>query len=117
MSALHERIKQAREECGIGIGDMANRLSIHRNTYRAMEAGGDISVANLAAISEITRRPVSWFIYGTDGVEQMLHDHAKDIRRIYKLLSKLPVPIRALYFKQSIDVLTFLDSYMNGRKR
>lgn len=119
MSEIHDRIREAREDSCIAAGRMAVLLGVHRNTYRALEAGeSEVTVKQLAIISEVTQRPLSWFVYGDSGVEQLQENHSRDIRRINKLLSKLPAPIRGLYYRISVDVLQFLDTFFQpGRPK
>lgn len=96
---------------------MATLLGVHRNTYSAIEQGeSELSVRQLAIISEVTERPLSWFVYGEDGVEQLQEAHSRDIRRINKLLSKIPAPFRSLYYRVSIDVLQFLDTFLQSNR-
>lgn len=107
---IAKRIKTAREEERRTIGWMAQKLRVHRNTYSAIEAGEtEITVSRLAKISELTRRPISWFVYGDDGVDKIELDYAKDFVRIKKLLSNLPAGYRTPFLKLSIHLLEFLD--------
>jgi transcriptional regulator with XRE-family HTH domain len=118
MTELHDRLREAREEAGIGSGKMATLLGVHRNTYAAIEQGeSELSVRQLAIISEVTDRPLSWFVYGEDGVEPLQEAHSRDIRRINKLLSKIPAPFRSLYYRVSIDVLQFLDTFLQSNRQ
>lgn len=97
---------------------MATLLGVHRNTYAAIEQGeSELSVRQLAIISEVTDRPLSWFVYGEDGVEPLQEAHSRDIRRINKLLSKIPAPFRSLYYRVSIDVLQFLDTFLQSNRQ
>jgi len=115
MTELHDRLQEAREAAGISREKMAVLIGVHRNTYRAIETGhSELTVRQLAIISEVTHRPLSWFVYGEDGVEQLQETHSREIRRINKLLSKLPAPFRSLYYRVSVEVLTFLDTWLQS---
>jgi transcriptional regulator with XRE-family HTH domain len=114
---IHHRIKEARVAAGKTATWMADRLGIHRNTYGDIERGDvDVSVKKLAIISELTGRPISWFVYGRNGVESIQSHHSEDIDRINKSLSRLPQSVRVLYYRISIDVLELMDTYLSGNK-
>ena len=77
---IHHRIKSAREDSGRTAAWMAKKIGVHRNTYRDIENGlVDLRVSQLKIISEITARPVSWFVYGRDGVESIQAKHEEDV--------------------------------------
>ena len=117
MSELHHRIREAREQEGMSRERMAVLIGVHSNTYRSIEAGhSELTVRQLAIISEVTHRPLSWFVYGEDGVEQLQETYSRDIKRINKLLSQLPAPFRGLYYRISIEVLSFLDVWLTGTR-
>lgn len=113
---VSRRIREAREAEGRSVQWMADKLGIHRNTFHSIEAGKiELSVPRLKLISELTKRPIGWFVYGDDAAEAIDDRHRKEIAKIRKLLVALPPQIRSLFFKIAIEQLEFLEQYIKHR--
>lgn len=113
---VSKRVREARELEGRTVQWMADKLGIHRNTYHSIESGQtEISVPRLKLISELTRRPIGWFVYGDDAAEGIEERHRKEIAKIKKLLVALPPQLRTLFFKLAIELLEFMEQYIKYR--
>ena len=113
---VSRRVREAREAEGRSVQWMADRLGIHRNTYHQIESGKtELSVPCLKLISELTKRPIGWFVYGDDAAESIDERHRKEIAKIRKLLVALPPSIRSLFFKHAVESLEFLEQYIKHR--
>jgi DNA-binding XRE family transcriptional regulator len=100
------RIKEAREWKGLTQVHMAQQLQVARQTYLDLETGKtEPKVRLLSEISEITERPLTWFVYGDEGIEIL------EIDRLLQYFSRLPHSARNIILQQSINLAGFMAEY------
>ncbi len=78
------RIKEAREWKGLTQVHMAQQLKVARQTYLDLETGKtEPKVRLLSEISEITERPLTWFVYGDEGIEILESEYKEEMIDYY----------------------------------
>lgn len=106
------RIKEAREWKGLTQVFMATRLAVARQTYLDLENGKtEPKVRTLAEIAEITERPLTWFVYGDEGLDILESQYKEEIDRLLQYFSVLPHSARHVILQQSIHVASFMADY------
>lgn len=106
------RIKEAREWKGLTQVHMAQQLRVARQTYLDLETGKtEPKVRLLSEISEITERPLTWFVYGDEGLEILESEYKDEIDRLLKSFSRLPHSARNVILQQSINLASFMAEY------
>lgn len=61
---IGERIAQARRHAGLRQEDLADMIGVSTRTVQGYELGETSQYRRLKAISEVTGRPVEWFLHG-----------------------------------------------------
>ncbi|MGF1759705.1 helix-turn-helix transcriptional regulator [Photobacterium sagamiensis] len=106
------RIKEAREWKGLTQVHMAQQLRVARQTYLDLETGKtEPKVRLLSEISEITERPLTWFVYGDEGIDILESEYKDEIDRLLKSFSCLPHSARNVILQQSINLAGFMVEY------
>lgn len=106
------RIKEAREWKGLTQVHMAQQLKVARQTYLDLETGKtEPKVRLLSEISEITERPLTWFVYGDEGVEILESEYKEEIDRLLQFCSRLPHSARHVILQQCINLASFMAEY------
>ncbi|KKC98431.1 MULTISPECIES: helix-turn-helix transcriptional regulator [Photobacterium] len=111
-ATIASRIKEAREWKGLTQVHMAQQLGVARQTYLDLETGKtEPKVRLLSAISEITERPLTWFVYGDEGLEILESEYKEEIDRLLQYFSRLPHSARNVILQQSINLAGFMAEY------
>ncbi|MDX1304263.1 helix-turn-helix transcriptional regulator [Photobacterium sp.] len=106
------RIKEAREWKGLTQVHMAQQLRVARQTYLDLETGKtEPKVRLLSEIAEITERPLTWFVYGDEGIDILESEYKDEIDRLLKSFSCLPHSARNVILQQSINLAGFIVEY------
>jgi transcriptional regulator with XRE-family HTH domain len=106
------RIKEAREWKGFTQVFMATKLSVARQTYLDLESGKtEPKVRMLSEISELTERPLTWFVYGDEGLDILESQYKEEIDRLLQYFSLLPHSARHVILQQSINFASFMVDY------
>ena len=106
------RIKDAREWKGLTQVHMAQQLRVARQTYLDLETGKtEPKVRLLSEISDITERPLTWFVYGDEGIDILESEYKDEIDRLLKSFSCLPHSARNVILQQSINLAGFMAEY------
>lgn len=106
------RIKEAREWKGLTQVHMAQQLRVARQTYLDLETGKtEPKVRLLSEIAEITERPLTWFVYGDEGIDILESEYKDEIDRLLKFFSCLPHSARNVILQQSINLAGFIVEY------
>ncbi len=91
---------------------MAQQLKVARQTYLDLETGKtEPKVRLLSEISEITERPLTWFVYGDEGIEILESEYKEEIDRLLQYFSRLPHSARNVILQQSINLASFMAEY------
>lgn len=67
---IGHRIAQARNEAGLTQEEMAALASFSKRSLQDYEAGVTIPYRQMQEISQITGKPVDWFLHGAEGATQ-----------------------------------------------
>ncbi len=106
------RIKEAREWKGLTQVYMAQQLKVARQTYLDLETvETEPKVRLLVEISELTERPLTWFIYGDSGVDIIESEYKEEIDKLVQCFGCLPHSARQIILQQSIQLAQFMAEY------
>ena len=106
------RIKEAREWKGLTQVYMAQQLKVARQTYLDLETGKtEPKVRLLVEISELTERPLTWFVYGDLGVDIIESEYKEEIDKLVQCFGCLPHSARKIILQQSIQLAEFMAEY------
>ncbi|PST88475.1 transcriptional regulator [Photobacterium iliopiscarium] len=112
------RIKEAREWKGLTQVYMAQQLKVARQTYLDLETGKtEPKVRLLVEISELTERPLTWFIYGDLGLDIIESEYKEEIDQLVQCFSCLPHAARKMILQQSIQLAKFMTEYTRSIPR
>ncbi len=110
--SIAARIKEAREWKGLTQVYMAKTLNVARQTYLDLETGKtEPKVRLLSEIATLTERPLTWFIYGDQGLEIIESEYKPEIETLLRHFSRLPNVARAAILEQSIQMAEFMADY------
>ncbi|WP_413113669.1 helix-turn-helix transcriptional regulator [Thaumasiovibrio sp. DFM-14] len=106
------RIKEAREWKGLTQVYMAKTLNVARQTYLDLETGKtEPKVRLLSEIATLTERPLTWFIYGDQGLEIIESEYKQEIETLLRHFNRLPNVARTAVLDQSIRMAEFMADY------
>ncbi|MEC6825000.1 helix-turn-helix transcriptional regulator [Photobacterium piscicola] len=112
------RIKEAREWKGLTQVYMAQQLKVARQTYLDLETGKtEPKVRLLVEISELTERPLTWFIYGDLGLDIIENEYKEEIEQLVQCFGCLPHSARKMILQQSIQLAQFMTEYTRSIPR
>nr|WP_086937722.1 helix-turn-helix transcriptional regulator [Thaumasiovibrio occultus] len=110
--SIAARIKEAREWKGLTQVYMAKTLDVARQTYLDLETGKtEPKVRLLSEIATLTERPLTWFIYGDQGLEIIESEYKQEIETLLRHFSRLPNVARSAILSQSIQMAEFMAEY------
>lgn len=106
-----QRIREAREFRDITQVEMAQRLDVARQTYLDIESGKtEPKVSSLVIIADVTKRPLSWLLYGESTRNDIAFTHREDIDTLLSLFSQLPESARSLVMDQALLLAQYMIS-------
>ena len=106
------RIKEAREWKGLTQVYMAQQLRVARQTYLDLETGKtEPKVRLLVEISELTERPLTWFIYGDLGLDIIESEYKEEIDKLVQCFGCLPHSARQIILQQGIQLAQYMVEY------
>ena len=112
------RIKEAREWKGLTQVYMAQQLKVARQTYLDLETGKtEPKVRLLVEISELTERPLTWFIDGDLGLDIIENEYKEEIEQLVQCFGCLPHSARKMILQQSIQLAQFMTEYTRSIPR
>jgi len=69
---IGKRLKEARIACGMTQKELADKLGVtHQQVQKYQQGINRISASRLAAVSNVTKRPMHWFVDGKESAHML----------------------------------------------
>lgn len=108
---IARRVREAREYRDITQLEMANHLSIARQTYLDIESGKtEPKILSLATIANITGYPLTWLLYGENSSTDVGFAHREEINSLLALFANLSPAGRAMVMTQTLELAEYMSN-------
>lgn len=112
---IAQRIREAREYKEITQLEMANHLSMARQTYLDIEsAKTEPKISSLVLIANITGRPFTWLLYDQSTSSDVAFTYREELNNLLMLLNMLPESARELVIGQALHVAEYMNENLNN---
>ncbi|MGL5335980.1 MAG: helix-turn-helix domain-containing protein [Enterovibrio sp.] len=112
---IAQRIREAREYKEITQLEMANHLSMARQTYLDIEsAKTEPKISSLVLIANITNRPFTWLLYDQSTSSDVAFTYREELNHLLMLLNMLPESARELVIGQALHVAEYMNKNLEN---